>query len=555
MWGAAFMVAMVAGLWGIILRLPVELFIISTGKDTKAGAWYITIMNGIADTLFYSPVVPAAITGLLLGDLRTGLLVGGTVQLMFIGVFIVGASVPPSPYLASVLATALAILTGAETGEALALVVPVAIFSQVAQLGLLSLNTPIVHWADRLAEKGNSKGIDFLNSINKTGWSITAFVPAFLAVGLGVDAAASLMNAIPGWLSGGLGYSGGILPALGFGMLLIIIASAEVWPFFFLGFLAAVYMDINALAGAVLGVVVGLVYVKLKSAATESTTAEPVATAVEKTAVEGKLSDSALYGAFWRTFNFAGNYNFERLMALGMAQVMVPVFRDLRLSLEEVKEGFKRHLVFYNTHPYFGSLIMGMMVAMEEAKARGEDVTDEAINGLKVAMMGPFAGVGDSLFWGTLHPIILAISANLAVEGSAMSLLVSLVGIGGLAVLGHYYPFFWGYRGGVNVIAQIQQSHILDKVTLGARIVAMVVAGVMGATLINISTPVVLFQTEAEGSGVALQGVLDQIMPKLLPLGLLFLVYWLLKKRLSPVWVMVVLMALSVAGTAFGLLG
>lgn len=555
MWREAFIVAMVAGLWSIVLRMPVELFVVITGKETKAAAWWLTIMNGIASVFFYSPVVPAAITGLLLGDIRTGLLVGGTVQLMFIGVFIVGASIPPSPVLASILATALAILTGAETGEAIALVVPVAIFSQITQLGLLSLNTPIVHWADRLAEKGNSKGLDLLNSINRTGWDITAFVPAFLAVGLGVDAAASLMEAIPGWLAGGLGYSGGVLPALGFGMLLLIIASAEVWPFFFLGFLAAVYMEINALAGAALGVVIGLVYVKLKSAGTESTTAQPVAKAAEKTAVEGKLSDNALYGALWRTFNFAGNYNFERLMALGMAQVMVPVFRDLRLSLEEVKEGFKRHLVFYNTHPYFGALIMGIMVAMEEAKARGEEVTNETINGLKVAMMGPFAGVGDSLFWGTLHPIVLAISANLAVGGSALSMLVSLVGIGGLAVLGHYYPFFWGYRGGVNVIAQIQQSQILEKVTLGARIVAMVVAGVMVATLINIKTTIVFFQTEAAGSGVALQGVLDQIMPKLLPLGLLFLVYWLLKKRLSPVWVMVVLMALSVAGTALGLLG
>lgn len=268
-----------------------------------------------------------------------------------------------------------------------------------------------------------------------------------------------------------------------------------------------------------------------------------------------KVSELDLYGSLWRTFNFAGNYNFERLMALGMTQVMVPVFRSLGITGEKLQEGLKRHMVFYNTHPYFGSLIMGIMVAMEEAKENGEPVTEETINNFKVALMGPFAGIGDSFFWGTIHPIVLAISANLALEGNALAVIVSLVGIGGLAVAGHYFPFFWGYRGGVDVVRQIRESDLFEKVTLGARIVAMVVTGVMAATLINISTPLVIFKTEVEGSGLVLQDVFDQILPKLLPLGTLFLVYWLLKKRLSALWVMVILMVLTVGLTYIGWIG
>ncbi len=117
-------------------------------------------------------------------------------------------------------------------------------------------------------------------------------------------------------------------------------------------------------------------------------------------AEQKKIDELALYGAFWRNNNFAGNYNFERLMALGMTQVMIPIFRSLGYTGDKLKDGYKRHLVFYNTHPYFGSLIMGVMAAMEEAKANDDSITTEVINDFKVAMMGPFAGVGDFLLLG-----------------------------------------------------------------------------------------------------------------------------------------------------------
>jgi len=268
MWKEAFYVALVAGGWTLFLKTIPEIIVILTKKESKFAAWWITIMRGIADSATYAYIIPAAITGLVLGDLKTGLYVGGTIQLMFLGVFIVGASIPPSPFLASILTTALIILTKANIGEALALVVPLSIASQLLTLAFMSLNVFFVHWADRMAENGNSVGLDLLNSIGGTGWHLVNAIPAFLGVGLGVDAAAKLLSIIPGWLSNGLGATGGILPALGFGMLLLIIASNEVWPFFFIGFLLAAYMNVNALAGAILGICFAIIYVRLKSANT-----------------------------------------------------------------------------------------------------------------------------------------------------------------------------------------------------------------------------------------------------------------------------------------------
>jgi mannose/fructose/N-acetylgalactosamine-specific phosphotransferase system component IID len=212
-------------------------------------------------------------------------------------------------------------------------------------------------------------------------------------------------------------------------------------------------------------------------------------------------------------------------------------------------------MVFYNTHPYFGALIMGAMVAMEEAKANDDEgVSEEAINGFKVALMGPFAGIGDSFFWGTVHPIILAVSANLALQGNFLGFVFAFL-IAAEAILGTYYPFMWGYNSGTEIVEKIRTSHLIEKFTEGAKIVAMVVAGVMVSTLIHLSTPVVLFATEAEGSGINLQGILDSILPNLLPLGLLFFVYWLLKKKLNPLWVMVILLVLTVGFKALGWVG
>jgi mannose/fructose/N-acetylgalactosamine-specific phosphotransferase system component IIC len=269
MWKEAFYVALVAGGWTLFLKTIPEVIVILTKKESKFAAWWITIMRGIADSATYAYIIPAAITGLVLGDLKTGLYVGGTIQLMFLGVFIVGASIPPSPFLASILTTALIILTKANIGEALALVVPLSIASQLLTLAFMSLNVFFVHWADKMAEKENSVGLDLLNSLDGTGWHLVNVIPAFLGVGLGVDAAAKLLSIIPDWLSNGLGATGGILPALGFGMLLLIIASNEVWPFFFIGFLLAAYLNINALAGAILGICFAVIYVRLKTANSE----------------------------------------------------------------------------------------------------------------------------------------------------------------------------------------------------------------------------------------------------------------------------------------------
>ncbi|NPV44688.1 MAG: PTS system mannose/fructose/sorbose family transporter subunit IID [Firmicutes bacterium] len=265
-----------------------------------------------------------------------------------------------------------------------------------------------------------------------------------------------------------------------------------------------------------------------------------------------KLSKTEKFGVIWRSFNFAGNYNFERLMAVGMTDMLIPALRKFCKTKEQMVEALKRHLVFYNCHPYLGAMIAGIMVAMEEKKANDEPIDDATINGVKTAMMGPFAGVGDSFFWGTVHPIFLSLSAALALEGNISGFFIALLFFTVFPIVNHVFFINYGYRLGTNVLDKLESSNILQRITETAKIVGMVVAGGMIAILVKFQTKAII---TFGGGKVELQPILDQILPNLLPLVLLFSVYSLLKKRVSPIVIMIAIMLLGVIGTKFGFIG
>lgn len=132
-----------------------------------------------------------------------------------------------------------------------------------------------------------------------------------------------------------------------------------------------------------------------------------------------KLTKKDLISMFIRSNFHQGSWNFERMQALGFCFEMVPIIRRL-YSGEERKQAIKRHLEFFNTHPYVTAPILGVTAAMEEEKANGAPIEDSTINGLKVGLMGPLAGVGDPIFWGTIRPVFAALGATIAMTGNIL---------------------------------------------------------------------------------------------------------------------------------------
>ncbi len=109
------------------------------------------------------------------------------------------------------------------------------------------------------------------------------------------------------------------------------------------------------------------------------------------------------------------------MQALGFCFSMVPAIRRLYPENNDArKQAIKRHLEFFNTHPYVAAPVLGVTLAMEEQRANGAEIDDGAINGIKVGLMGPLAGVGDPIFWGTVRPVFAALGAGIAMSGSLL---------------------------------------------------------------------------------------------------------------------------------------
>lgn len=213
----------------------------------------------------FRPIVLCPLVGLLLGDLPTGLQVGASLELLFMGQISVGAYVPPDEVLGGVLSCAFAISLGEGVEVALALAMPIAVLS-LAVSNLIQVFAPlIVDTADRAAANHNIKGVYAAHwAIGLIG-VLEKSLLAFFAFYLGVDVVQGILDWIPSFILDGFGVAAGILPAMGFAMLARMILNKKITPFYFIGFLLASYMNVPVLGIALLGIMGLLIYVNVRN--------------------------------------------------------------------------------------------------------------------------------------------------------------------------------------------------------------------------------------------------------------------------------------------------
>ena len=276
-----------------------------------------------------------------------------------------------------------------------------------------------------------------------------------------------------------------------------------------------------------------------------------------KTTTEKKLTPGDIRGVFIRSNLFQGSWNFERMQALGFCFSMVPAIKRLYPENNEARrQAIKRHLEFFNTHPYVAAPVLGVTLAMEEQRANGAEIDDGAINGIKVGLMGPLAGVGDPIFWGTVRPVFAALGAGIAMSGSLLGPLLFFILFNAVRLLTRYYGVAYGYRKGVDIVKDMGGG-FLQKLTEGASILGLFVMGVLVTKWTTINVPLVVSQTPgADGATVTMtvQNILDQLCPGLLALGLTLLMVRLLNKKVNPVWLIFALFGLGIIGNALGFL-
>jgi mannose/fructose/N-acetylgalactosamine-specific phosphotransferase system component IID len=255
-----------------------------------------------------------------------------------------------------------------------------------------------------------------------------------------------------------------------------------------------------------------------------------------------RLERRDLLASFWRYFwSFQISWNYERMQALGFAYAMEPVLRKLFPNDADYEEALSRHLVFFNTNPVVGApLIIGSAIAMEEAGAPA------SAEGVKIALMGPLAGVGDTIIWALYNSIIFTIGASLALQGNILGPIFVVFMVAVPYTIVRYWQFMWAYGQG-RTLATSLASGMLERVTEGATILGLIVIGGFIPSIVHIVVKGSYSQTvnavDVKGvshqvtNTVPIQTQLDAILPFMLPVLLTAFVYWLLKRyNLNPLW-------------------
>ena len=269
------------------------------------------------------------------------------------------------------------------------------------------------------------------------------------------------------------------------------------------------------------------------------------------------LTKSDILSTYFRSTFLLGSFNFERMQSMGFCVSMIPTIKRLYSKKEDQAAALKRHLEFFNTQPWVGSAIMGVTAAMEQERANGaKDVDDAAINGVKVGLMGPLAGVGDPIFWGTLRPVLAALGAGIALTGSILGPLLFFILINVIRAVTRWYGFKYGYEKGTEIVSDMGGGR-LQKITQGASILGLFVMGSLVSKWTSINVPLELTHYKnqlGEEVVVTLQGVLNDLLPGLLALLLTFLCMYLLRKKVNAMVIIFGLFGVGILGYWAGIL-
>lgn len=263
-----------------------------------------------------------------------------------------------------------------------------------------------------------------------------------------------------------------------------------------------------------------------------------------------KITKNDLKKVFLRGFALEYSWNYERQQNMGYCYAMLPVIKKLYKKKEEQIEAVKRHMEFFNTTPYVSTLILGISTAMEESNANNEDFDTASINSVKASLMSPLAGIGDSLFWGTLRVIATGVGTSLALQGNILGPILFLLLFNIPQLIVRYVCMISGYNLGTKFLEKIESSGLMPKLTYGASIIGLMIIGAMIPGMVSVKIAGIMGSGD---SAVEIQKIIDGIMPYILPLGLTTIIYTLLQKKLKVIYILIGLMALGIIGTFFGI--
>ena len=288
---------------------------------------------------------------------------------------------------------------------------------------------------------------------------------------------------------------------------------------------------------------------------------------------------------WFRSQFLQASWNFERMQNMGWAYSIIPALKKLYTKKEDQVAALKRHMEFFNTHPYVAAPILGVTLALEEDRANGADIDDAAIQGVKIGMMGPLAGIGDPVFWFTVRPILGALGASLAVTGNIVGPIIFFAAWNILRMSFLWYTQEFGYKSGKEITKDMSGG-LLQDITKGASILGMFILAVLAQRWVSINFAFNVSEVpldekayihwdqlpegsegirqafEQVGKGLSqtptkitsFQQNLDGLIPGFMSLLLTFLCMWLLKKKVSPITIIIGLFVVGILARVFNIM-
>lgn len=488
---------------------------------------------------FLDLMMLAALTGAILGDIKTGVIVGGTIMPLYLALTSVGGSAPVDKAAAACVSVSCVITQGITLDAAL-------VISSVAALTISNLHilnrtimVAVTHHADENCKKGNINGLarDIFIYGNIVKFVVFA-LPMFVVLYWGTDALGFLVNGLPERVNNIFNLLAGMMPALGFAMTIVVVGKGNLLPFFIAGFFFSKYTGYSNICGLLVGLFLAWLYMTFTNKE-EGGIFGDLSAFKDNNAKEGRILTKKSLDKAWHRWRLAICHvdNVERLQAMGVAYTMSAVLPELYPDNPElVADGLSRHTGFFCTENMIGGIIPGVLVSLEEERAIGihkglpedEIVPVELIDSVKVGTMGPFAGMGDTLNYATINPFMNAFFMSFAQAGAIWAPFVSALIRYIVWVTEGKLMYNLGYNLGTKAASAILAGGTYQKIVTFFSIIGLFVMGVMCSEFVSVSC---LIQIPKSTDFISLQTVLfDSIVPGLLPFACCMLTYWHLKK-------------------------
>ncbi|MBQ0036092.1 MAG: PTS system mannose/fructose/sorbose family transporter subunit IID [Firmicutes bacterium] len=269
---------------------------------------------------------------------------------------------------------------------------------------------------------------------------------------------------------------------------------------------------------------------------------------------ENNITVSDFKKTFWRSFTILGTYNYERMEALGFNYSIFPelekIYKD---DPEGLAQALARHMEVFNMTVAPSPFVMGIAIAMEEQYKRDPENFDvSSINAVKMSLMGPLSGIGDTFFWGIFRILAAAIGCSFASQGNLIAPFIFLILFNVPQFICRWYCLKIGYKNGNDFLVKMQQGGQMNLFTYCSGIVGVIAVACMIATQISLHCPL---EFTISGTTIVLQEYIDQILPCLLPLTATLIVYYFLKKKTKVSHIMAGLIILGFICGVLGILG